>query len=216
MKNMQQLQSEGRSGLEDKHDGNVPRERDGVARVRLPNGAHRLAVTMETWDAIRSRRDVRSYTDQPIAPADLDRILESARRAPSSSNEQRWDFVVCTERRRLQDLAKVWRHGGHVATSAATIALVVPDAADAYTRESIQFDLGQAAMSIMLAAADLGIGSGHSVVEDQGRARRILGLPDDRFCALLIPLGYPADRPLHPIRRPNRRPFNEVVHRERW
>jgi nitroreductase len=170
---------------------------------------------METWDAISSRRDVRSYTDQPIAPAELDRILEAARRAPSSSNQQRWDFVVCTERPRLQELAKVWRHGGHVATSAATIALVVPDA-DASTRESIQFDLGQAAMSIMLAAADLGIGSGHSVVEDQDLARRVLGFPDDRSCALLIPLGYPADRPLRPIRRPNRRPFDEVVHRERW
>lgn len=171
---------------------------------------------METWDAITSRRDVRSYTDRPIAPTELDRILEAAWRAPSSQNQQRWDFVVCTERRRLQDLAKVWRHGGHVATSAATIALVVPDASDAYTRESIQFDLGQAAMSIMLAAADLRIGSGHSVVEDQDLARRILGFPDDRFCALLLPLGYPADRSLRPIHRPNRRPFDEVVHQERW
>ena len=71
-------------------------------------------------------------------------------------------------------------------------------------------------MSIMLAAADLSIGSGHSAVQDQDLARRILGFPDDRICALLIPLGYPADRPLRPIRRPNRRPFDEVVHRERW
>ncbi|MFL6242057.1 MAG: nitroreductase family protein, partial [Acidimicrobiia bacterium] len=147
---------------------------------------------------------------------DLDRILEAAWRAPSSNNEQRWDFVVCTERRRLQELAKVWQYGGHVATSAATIALVAPNASEEHTRESIQFDLGQAAMSIMLAAADLGIGSGHSAVQDQDLARRILGYPDDRICALLIPLGYPADRPLRPIRRPNRRPFDELVHRERW
>lgn len=171
---------------------------------------------METWDAITSRRDVRSYTDQPIAPADLDHILEAAWRAPSSSNQQRWDFVVVTERRRLQELAGVWQYGGHVGTSAATVALVAPDASDANTRESIRFDLGQAAMSIMLAAADLGVGSGHSAVGDQDLARRILGYPDDRFCALLITLGYPGDRPLRPIRRPNRRPFDEVVHRERW
>jgi nitroreductase len=171
---------------------------------------------METWDAISSRRDVRSYRDQRIAPADLDRILEAAWRAPSSTNEQRWDFVVCTERPRLQELAQVWQYGGHVASSAATIALVAPKASDAHTRESIQFDLGQAAMSIMLAAADVGVGSGHSAVADQDLAQRILGFPDDRFCALLIPLGYPADRPLRPISRPNRRPLDEVVHRERW
>ena len=87
----------------------------------------------------------------------------------------------------------VWRHGGHVATSAATIALVPGAAGD--TARVDQFDLGQAALSIMLAAADLGIGSGHSAVEDQDLARRILGFPDDRSCALLIPLRYPVDRP---------------------
>ena len=92
---------------------------------------------------------------------------------------------------------------------------VVRAAAGAYTRVD-QFDLGQAALSIMLAAADLGIGSGHSAVEDQDLARRILGFPDDRSCALLIPLRYPVDRPLRPIRRPNRRSFDEVVHREHW
>ena len=32
----------------------------------------------------------------------------------------------------------------------------------------------------------------------------------------LLALGYPADRPLHPIARPARRPFEEVVHRGRW
>jgi nitroreductase len=43
---------------------------------------------METWDAITSRRNVRDYTDQPIADADLDQILEAARRTPSAMNEQ--------------------------------------------------------------------------------------------------------------------------------
>lgn len=79
---------------------------------------------METWDAIRARRNVRSYADRPIADRDLERILEAAGRTPSSSNEQRWDFVVCTDRHQLEELAKVWRGARHVATSAATIALV--------------------------------------------------------------------------------------------
>jgi nitroreductase len=71
-------------------------------------------------------------------------------------------------------------------------------------------------MSMMIVAADRGIGTGHTAVFDQDRAREVLGFPDDRFCAYLIPAGYPADRPLRPIERPNRRPFEEVVHRGRW
>ena len=171
---------------------------------------------METWDAITSRRNVRSYSDGEIATEDMDRILEAARRTPSASNQQAWDFVVCTDREQLAQLARVWRAAGHVASSAATIALVAPKPDDARMRDLIQFDLGQATMSIMLAAADLGIGSGHASVHDQELARRLLGFPEDRFCAVLVSLGTPADRPLTPIQKPNRRPFNDVVHHGHW
>lgn len=171
---------------------------------------------METRDAIRSRRNVRRYADRPIEPNDLDAILEAGRRTPSSRNGQRWDFVVCTDRGQLVELANVWRGAGHVATSAATIALVAPVTDDPARRASIDYDLGQVTMSLMLAAADLGIGSAHAAVGDQEMARRILGTPRDRRCAYLIAFGYPADRPLAPIDRPDRRPFDEVVHRGRW
>lgn len=169
---------------------------------------------METWDAITSRRNVREYADRPLAAADLERILEAGRRSPSSQNWQPWDFVVVTDRQQLADLATVWRGAGHVARSAATIALVAP--ADEDRRLTAQYDLGQATMSMMLAAADLGIGSGHASVVDQDRAGQILRLPDDRRCAYLIALGYPADRPLRPVRKPRRRPLHEVVHDGRW
>jgi nitroreductase len=171
---------------------------------------------METWDALRSRRNVRSFADAPIGAEDLDRILEAGRRAPSSRNWQPWDFVVVTDREQLGELAKVWRGAGHVATSAATVALVTEEFDEARQRETARYDLGQATMAMMVAAADLGIGSGHSAVGDQQEARRVLGLPDGRIAAYLIDFGYPAERPLRPLRNPNRRPFDEVVHRGRW
>jgi nitroreductase len=173
-------------------------------------------VAMETWDAIRSRRNVRTYDQGALAPEDLDQVLEAARRTPSAGNQQAWDFVVCTDREQLAQLAKVWRAARHVAGSAATIALIAPNPDDARSRDLIQYDLGQATMSIMLAAADLGIGSAHAAVSDQALARHLLGFPEDRSCAWLITLGIPADRPLTPIARPNRRPFEDVVHRGRW
>jgi nitroreductase len=171
---------------------------------------------METWDAITSRRNVRVFADLAIEDEVLDRILESGRRAPSSRNSQPWDFVVVTDRAQLRELSKVWRGGPHVADSAATIALVVRDSDDQRTRETVQYDLGQATMAMMVVAADHGIGSGHSAVADQAKAREVLGLPADRRVAYLVDLGHPADRPLKPIKRPNRRPFDEVVHRDHW
>ena len=169
---------------------------------------------MQTWEAITSRRNVRSFADRPIPAADLDRILEAGRRSPSSQNWQPWDFVLVTERSLLVELAKVWRGAGHVAHSAATIVLVGPAGDNPFRRA--QLDLGQATMAMMLAAADLGIGSCHAGVADLPRVRELLGIPDDRDWALLISLGYPADRPLTPIKNPDRRPFDDVVHRGPW
>jgi nitroreductase len=171
---------------------------------------------METWDAITARRNVREFEDRPLPREHLERILEAGRRAPSSRNWQPWDFVVVTERENLKELAKVWHSAGHVASSAATIALILSDTDDPGARDRAQYDLGQATMAMMLAAADLGIGSGHAAVADQNLARRLLGFPDDRYAAYLIDLGFPADRPLRPIRNPNRRPFDQVVHWRRW
>lgn len=171
---------------------------------------------METWESIGSRRNVRAFDDRSIEPSALERILEAARRTPSSMNQQAWDFVVVTDRERLRELSKVWQYAEHVATSAATVALVAPVSSDPDERETYQFDLGQASMSIMLTAADQGIGSCHAAVGDQALARELLGLPAEHECMWLLSLGYPAERPLTPIERPNRRPFDEVVHRERW
>jgi nitroreductase len=171
---------------------------------------------VETWDAIRARRNVRDYADRPITDEHLDQILEAGRRSPSANNWQPWDFVLVTDRDQLIELSKVWQGARHVARSAATVALVAPAGVEEARVSNLYYDLGQATMSIMLAAADLGVGSGHSSVADQEQARKVLGFPEDRFCAYLIGLGYPADRPLVPIRRPNRRPFEDVVHRGYW
>ena len=121
-----------------------------------------------------------------------------------------------TDRDRLTELARVWTYGGHVAHSAATVALVAPATPPGHERDAVQYDLGQATMSMMIAAADLGIGTGHSAVGDHDLARELLGYPADRECAYLIAFGHPADRPLRPIAKPSRRPFDEVIHRDRW
>src|ERR1700729_1259411 len=163
----------------------------------------RRSSHMETWDAIRARRNVRTYQTDPVPAADLDRIAEAGWRAPSASNRQHWNFIIVTDRDQLQALSTVWQGARHIAGAAAAIALVLPQPADDRTKVVDQYDLGQATYAIMLAAADLGVGTGHSSVGDQEKARAILGVPEDRYVAYLIGVGYPADRPLKPIVKPN-------------
>jgi nitroreductase len=171
---------------------------------------------METWDAIRARRNVREFDERTLSDADLDRILEAGRRAPSSRNWQPWDFVLVTDSSQFAELAKVWRGAAHVAGARAVIVCLGPVLDDETQQAWLQYDHGQATMSMAIAAADLGIGSSHAAVSDQDLARRLLGFPEDRFAVSLLSLGYPAGRPLFPLERPDRRPFDEVVHRGRW
>lgn len=170
---------------------------------------------METWQAMTSRRNVREFSDVAVKPGDLDMILEAGRRSPSSRNWQPWDFILVTDREQLTALAGVWKGAWHVANARAVIAVIAP-VLPASEQATLQFDLGQATISMMIAAADLGVGTAHASVSDQDLARRLLGFPQDRFCSNLISIGMPAEGPLTPIKNLNRRAFDEVVHRGGW
>jgi nitroreductase len=173
---------------------------------------------MDVWTAISTRRSVREFEARPLDPAHLDRILNAGRRAGSSKNLQRWDFVVCRDRGHLRELATVGPWAGHLAGAAAGIALVTPNPRDADSPLSVMFDLGQAAENMMLAAWELGIGSVPATVYDQDVARRLLGYPADRHCEYLLSFGYPADPAVlsAPLKPGGRRGLAEIVHDERW
>ncbi len=173
---------------------------------------------MDAWEAISTQRAVRSFADRAIEPERLERILRAGRRAPSSKNEQRWHFIACTDRGHLVALSKVGVFAAHIAGAAAVVALVTPEAEEDWRRESIAFDLGQAAQSMMLAAWEMGIGSVHAAVYEEELTRELLGYPEGYRCDYLISFGYPADpSDLTRLRHGSgRKPLQEIVHRERW
>jgi len=53
---------------------------------------------MEVFETFESRRSIRKYKDEPVAPELIGKLLEAARIAPSSSNVQSWKFKVITDR----------------------------------------------------------------------------------------------------------------------
>ncbi len=173
---------------------------------------------MDTWQAIDNIRVIRKFTDRPIEPEHMARILNAGRRAGSSKNQQFWDFVVCTDRAHLQALSEVGPYAGHLAGAAAAVALVVPDPATHDAPYSILWDLGRAAQNMVLAAWELGIGSVPATVYNQPLAKELLGLPDDRWCEFFLSFGYP-EKPealTWAKRAGGRKPLEAVVHAERW
>jgi nitroreductase len=173
---------------------------------------------MDVWTAIITQRAVRNFSDRPIDEADLERILDAGHRAPSSKNTQPWEFVVVTDRDRLQELSRVGRYAGHLAGATVAVFFITEDPANPEALAKILYDVGHATQSMMLVAVELGIGSVHAAVYDRPMAAGILGLPPDRRCDYALSLGYPARAGLldAPRRKVPRRPLAELVHRETW
>ena len=173
---------------------------------------------MDVWTAIQAKRAIRRFSGRSIEPDELAGILDAGRRAGSSKNLQRWDFIICRERQHLADLAALGPYAGHIAGAAVAIALVTPDPAAADAPLSVMFDLGQAAENMMLAALELGIGSCPATVYQHDRARELLGYPLTHHCEYVLSFGYPADPAelSRPPRTGGRRPLSEIVHEERW
>ncbi|HET9614326.1 MAG TPA: nitroreductase family protein [Candidatus Limnocylindrales bacterium] len=176
------------------------------------------AQPASVWDAVSQKRVIREFSDRPIAADELVRILNAGRRAASSKNLQRWQFIVCREREHLRELSQVGPWAGHLAGAAVAVALVTPDPTSADAPLSVMFDLGMAAGNMMLVAWELGIGSVPATVYEQDLARRLLGYPADHHCEYVLSFGYPADPA--DLTRPNkaggRVALADIVHDERW
>ena len=162
---------------------------------------------MSVAEAIRRKRAVRAYTPEPVPEEVIAAILNAGRRAQSAKNTQPWTFILVAEREQLARLATAGTYADHMPGSAFTAVLVAPPGSE--------FDLGQAAANMQLAATALGVGSCVTTLHNQELAHEILGVPADLSCRWSITFGYPAEAD-RPLKAGGRRPLEEVVRRERY
>ncbi len=171
---------------------------------------------MQVWDAIQNKRAIREFSDEPLQPAHIERILNAGRRAQSSKNSQPWHFIAVQDKGRLAQLAGLGAGMGHVAGAALCIVIVVPTENERTLWHF--FDSGQSAAYMQLAATELGIGSCLGTIYQPDGARDLLGIPDDHQTRLVISFGYPADarQTSEPLRAGGRRVYDDVAHWETW
>ena len=170
---------------------------------------------MDVWEAIRKKRAVRHFTDEPLAEEHLHRILDAGRRSQSSKNSQPWHFIAVQDRAMLQQLSQMGDFLGHVAGAALCVVIVIP----AENERTIWhfFDTGQSASYMQLAALEVGVASCLGTVYKPDELRDLLGFPADWQARLLISFGYPdPNRPQTGQGTAGRRNFDDVVHMETW
>lgn len=170
---------------------------------------------MKVTDAIRLKRAVRKFRDEPLPQDAILAILNAGRRAQSSKNSQPWRFIAITDKAILKQLSACGEWAGHLAGAALGVAIVTPDPA---SRFQILFDAGQAAAYMQLAAWELGIGSCMATIYQPEQARLVLGFPPEWHLRFAISFGYPLDQALlaQPPKKGGREPLDEIVHWEKW
>jgi nitroreductase len=169
---------------------------------------------MDVWEAIRTKRAIRVFTDQPLPEEAVRRIIDAGRRAQSSKNTQPWHFIAVRDRQRLKELSQLGDFMGHVAGAALCVAIITPDPT---IRFSVMFDAGQSAAYMQLAAQEMGIGSCLGTVYQPDAARELLRFPAEMHARIVISFGYPAPQQRRPgVAQAGRRPFDDVVHWETW
>jgi nitroreductase len=158
-------------------------------------------MLMNTLEAIKERRSIRQFTDEPIGKDALEKLLDAARWAPTASNQQRWRFVVVTSPT-VKELIKNFSPG-IFAVPAAFIVICVEKTPDAGTQAEVTYlaDCAIAAQNIMLAAYEMGIGSCLALAYSKVAVKEILNLPENVEVLLVVTLGYPAESPKPPPRR---------------
>lgn len=168
---------------------------------------------------LRRTRQYRQFESRPVDPAQLTAIADVARWTGSSENSQPWRFLILTEPSTLRAI--------HVAglpqtrgleTAPAAIAIVLSSDPARAVRDA--YDEGRAVERILVAATMLGLGAGISWIRGDVRPviAELLGLPSDRMVRTVVPIGHPSAAARRPKAAPGeaRRPFDEVVVRERW
>lgn len=202
---------------------------------------------MEFRDVLRRRRMVRAFRPDPVPAEVLDRVLDAGRRAPSAGNSQGWAFVVLEGPKQTQWFWDVSfpadeRDGFAFPGLFDAPVLIVPlahpkdyvdryaepdkadsglgESADAWPVPYWTVDTSFAAMAILLAAVDEGLGAlFFGLFENTDRLLEELGVPSGYQPIGAIALGYAdpeRDRPGRSSATRPRRPSGEVVHRGRW
>jgi nitroreductase len=169
---------------------------------------------MNVFEAIKSRRSIRSFSDKKIEEEKLKKVLEAGRSAPSAGNMQEWKFVVVRDKDTKEKLATAANNQRFIAKADVIIVgcATVVDEVMTCGQYTYPIDLAIALDHMSLQAVEEGLGTCWIGAFKEDEVKKILGIPDEIRVVELMPLGYPLFVP----ESRSRKKLDEIVVYDRW
>ena len=164
-------------------------------------------------DIILRRRSLRAYSTQSLTPDQINTLFEAARWAPSSVNEQPWQYIYSSQGEALWDTIFGVLHEGNRIWARNAPLLVVSLARTTFLRNgrpnpSAMYDLGGANATLSLQATAMGLNVHQMGGFDRDGLRTVLHLPSDVELGVIMAIGFPGDLDQlpEPLRERERQP----------
>ena len=168
---------------------------------------------MDVFEAIRTRRSIRKYTDKKIEKEKLDKILEAGRLSLSANNQQPYCFVVVNDTNKIEQISSAcnqdWQSPTMIITCASPREAWIRDDGE----EIWKVDVAIALNNIVLSAWEEGLGTCWIAAFREDELKKVLGIPKEVRVISLATLGYPAVEK-GPVTR--RKSINELVRYNNW
>lgn len=163
-------------------------------------------------DNILNRKSVRKYTSQKVEQDKIDILLKAGMASPSAMNKQPWEFIVISDKKTLENIAKILPYA--LPAKNASVAIIVCGNSDVSGVYWVQ-DCSAVAENILLAAESLKLGAvwcGIYPQEDRVKGiQHLLMIPKNIIPLCVIPVGYPAGGEL-----PKQKYNPSKIHNNKW
>ncbi|MGB2696737.1 MAG: nitroreductase family protein [Candidatus Zixiibacteriota bacterium] len=169
---------------------------------------------MNVFEAIKSRKSIRSFSDQKIEEEKLKKVLEAGRLAPSAGNMQEWKFVVVRDKELKEKLGTAANNQRFIAKADVIIVGCATEVDKIMTcgQYTYPIDLAIAMDHMSLQAVEEGLGTCWIGAFKEDEVKKILGIPDEIRVVELMPLGYPL---FVPEPKP-RKKLEDIVAYDHW
>jgi len=160
---------------------------------------------MDALECIATRRCIRKFLDIPVEFEKVGNVLDAGRFAPSAGNLQDWKFILVTDDKMRQEIAKACVEQYWIAN--APVIIIVCTEPDKTKRfygpmgEKYSIQNGAAVVQNMLLAAHAeGLGSCWVGAFEDEAIKRLFSIPDNIIVQAIVPLGYPDEQVPTPLR----------------